>query len=586
MKKDDLKLSCRLLTAILLLVCVQFQGYGTPRDPRTAFFLRQARDRKSDPYMRISAYDSVLSLSTDNFKEIMDISKEKVELCNSIHRADLGADTWDSALLKIKTDNPEERCRILAEGSLADRRAYRHRAMIGKVMDILAIEKPDSLRPYNVYAWLDLAGMFHDFDNLDRARYYIEKAQEEYHALKDKNIREYDRMRMATHTTMARVNMDIWNKKYSNAAAELKKMDTFSLSEQMEAGVLFTEALVYSLQEKYDKAEEVYKRLLADFDTDSRDIAANNYLWQLLLQERYGEARKLLQSHPDVFQRLKSSYISSSVYKNLMYLARAEGDYGKAFAYSDSLVYATDSLSSERTALYGSGLVDQIEDLERVRIAEKNAEERGRMLIWVSISGGIALIVAVISILLWLGLRKRNRDVRNLETDLSTIGDSHRKEMKDTVDNLESRNRELTSTTMRLAAISTGIDRIRQLASDTSRSREEMSRGIIDELKRLSFSEGVWEMFSYYFDNVNTGFYDRLRDYCPQLTNAERRMCAFIMMNLTNKEIASLTNRSVRTVECIKYNLKRKLEIECPTEEFLTALNRGEHPTPSAPQPR
>lgn len=578
MKKDLLRHSRRLLTIGFFLLALSLWGAGEQGDPRTAYFLRMARDQKITPDSRIAAYDSVLSIWHFDLQKMMKIGKEKVLLCNSLHRPDLGADTWDRILLKMKTANPEQLCRILTEGSLADRRASRHRAMIGKVMDILAIEKPDSLRPYNVYAWLDLSGMFHDFNNLDRARYYIEKAQEEYQTIKDMKIGENHRVRMQNHITMARVNLNIWNKKYGNATAELKKMDSFPLSDQMQAGVLFTQALLYNLQGEHQKAEEVYKRLLVEFDTESRDVGANNYLWQLLLSGRYEDAKRLLNSAPDIFERLKTSYIAPSVYRNLMYLYRAEGDYEKAFAYSDSLVYASDSLASVHTALYGSGLVDQIEDMERVRIAEKSAAEKGRMLVWVSISGAIAVVIAIIAVVLWLGLLKRNRDVRNLESDLSTLGDSHKKEMKDTVDNLESRNRELTSTTMRLAAISTGIDHIKQLASDTTLDREKMAQSIIEELKRLSFSEGVWEMFSYYFDNVNTGFYDRLREYCPQLTNAERRMCAFIIMNLTNKEIASLTNRSVRTVECIKYNLKRKLGIEMPTEKFLMALNSGELP--------
>lgn len=554
------------------------------RNPVTGYFIRKARNPKIDPTERIAAYDSVLSLLPDDFMTIMEISKEKVKYCNSIYRLDLGSDTWNASLLRIKTDNPRHRCMILAEASLADRRASRHRGMIEKVMEILSIEKPDSLRPFNVYAYLDLAGMFHDFDNIERSRYYMEKAQNEYQEIREKKISEKDKIRMATHLIMAKVNSHIWNNKYGSAFAELKKMNSYPLTDQMESGVLFSEALIYSLQGENEKAEAAYLQLLTEFDTDSRDIGANNYLFLLLQTHRYIEARNLISSYPEIFSRLKTSYIAPSVYKNLMELSRVEGQYDAALSYSDSLVYVNDSISAVRNALYGSGLVDQIEDMERVRIAEKNVKEKGNLLIGVSISAAVAFSIAIIALWLFLRLRRQIHQKRKLERRLGTIDASHRKEMKDTVENLESRNRELTSTTMKLAAISSGIDRIRQIASDGSQSREYMSHAIIEELKGLSLSEGVWEMFSYYFDNVNTGFYERLHDICPQLTNAERRMCAFIVMNLTNKEIASLTNRSVRTVECIKYNLRRKLKIDVPTEQFLKCINMGEGYTPELPE--
>lgn len=59
----------------------------------------------------------------------------------------------------------------------------------------------------------------------------------------------------------------------------------------------------------------------------------------------------------------------------------------------------------------------------------------------------------------------------------------------------------------------------------------------------------------------------------PDLTKAEIRMCAFMLAGMTNKEIAAATNRSVRTVDCIKYNLRRKLPTEEPTETYLRRLS-------------
>lgn len=538
------------------------------------FFLDKARNASLPPMQRLLFYDSVLVEMKPN-RQMLEIYNEKVILCNSIHRPDLGADTWNEALLHVRPEDIAERCLILASSALADRRAFRHRDMIEKVTTTLSLDKPDSLRPYDVYAWLDLSAMFRALDNDERSIFYINKAREEFESIRKSSVSDYDLNRMATHLIMARANVYIWQKKYKLAFDELKKTSKYRQSGQLKENVMFTHALLYSLTKQYDKADSLYSCLLAETESECGDLGANNYLEQLIIQRRISDARRLIKNHANSFERLKSTPYAKSVYANLSKLSRAEGNNALALAYADSLIALSDSLTADRNYLYGLGIIDQIEEMERCRKAESQARERGLILVWISVLAGGLGLLAILSTLLWLRLRKRNAEKRRLENSLDTIDDSHRHEMRLTINDLESKNRQLTSATMRLVSISSGIEHIRQLALDSSISRDEMSRSICDELKRMSLSEGVWERFSYYFDNVNTGFFEKLHARCPQLTNAERRMCAFIIMNLTNKEIASLTNRSVRTVECIKYNLRRKLGIDCSTEEFLVSLNNA-----------
>lgn len=45
-----------------------------------------------------------------------------------------------------------------------------------------------------------------------------------------------------------------------------------------------------------------------------------------------------------------------------------------------------------------------------------------------------------------------------------------------------------------------------------------------------------------------------------------------ISMGFSNKEIAELTNRSIRTIESVKYTIRKKLNIEGPVETYLQKL--------------
>ena len=52
---------------------------------------------------------------------------------------------------------------------------------------------------------------------------------------------------------------------------------------------------------------------------------------------------------------------------------------------------------------------------------------------------------------------------------------------------------------------------------------------------------------------------DRLRVRYPQLSQTDLRMCVYIKLNLSTKEIAELMNISPRSVEMARYRLRKKL---------------------------
>ncbi|WP_321306872.1 triple tyrosine motif-containing protein [Marinifilum fragile] len=74
-------------------------------------------------------------------------------------------------------------------------------------------------------------------------------------------------------------------------------------------------------------------------------------------------------------------------------------------------------------------------------------------------------------------------------------------------------------------------------------------------------SDQDWEQFELHFDQVHENFIKRLRSSFPQLTPKDLRMCAYLRMNLSTKEIAPLMNISVRGVEISRYRLRKKFDL-------------------------
>ncbi len=82
-----------------------------------------------------------------------------------------------------------------------------------------------------------------------------------------------------------------------------------------------------------------------------------------------------------------------------------------------------------------------------------------------------------------------------------------------------------------------------------------------------------WAQFAYHFDQVHVDFLKRLREKHPQLSNIDHKLCAYLKMNLTTKEIAPLMNISVRGVEASRYRLRKKLGL--PNDANLTDAIAG-----------
>jgi DNA-binding CsgD family transcriptional regulator len=71
-----------------------------------------------------------------------------------------------------------------------------------------------------------------------------------------------------------------------------------------------------------------------------------------------------------------------------------------------------------------------------------------------------------------------------------------------------------------------------------------------------------WKRFEENFDIVNNQFISRLSKKYPWMNKQERRLCIYIHIGLSSKEIAPLLNVSLRAVEVMRYRLRNKMEID------------------------
>lgn len=88
---------------------------------------------------------------------------------------------------------------------------------------------------------------------------------------------------------------------------------------------------------------------------------------------------------------------------------------------------------------------------------------------------------------------------------------------------------------------------------------------IIQLIDRNLQDELEWEAFEQLFDQAHGNFFKRLKEEYPDLTPGDLRLCAYLRMNLSSKEIAPLLNISVRGVEERRYRLRKRLNLNSDT---------------------
>ncbi|MBI3233848.1 MAG: hypothetical protein HYZ42_07365 [Bacteroidetes bacterium] len=83
-----------------------------------------------------------------------------------------------------------------------------------------------------------------------------------------------------------------------------------------------------------------------------------------------------------------------------------------------------------------------------------------------------------------------------------------------------------------------------------------------------------WEEFKNRFSLLHTGFIEKLQNQLSDLSGNDIKLCCFLKMNMSNKEIAQVLNSSLDAVDKSRYRLRKKLNIESDTNinQFLNKI--------------
>lgn len=361
-------------------------------------------------------------------------------------------------------------------------------------------------------------------------------------------------------------------------------------------------AVVYETEDKYDQAEEYFKKALKINESigNEKEQAINLMnLGIIQISENkpaeslgyFHKSKKLAELIDDkqgiaycciqlsrVFEKLhnpdSSFYYANAAYKiskkNKLILVERNANYrlqsffefvgnpDSANLYGLNYYRIQDSLNSKDQLSKVSNLELKYEFKKQQQILELQ-QQRGDFIKIIVIGSLIFIIILII--LLYARLRISNKNQLLLKQQLEKDMEIKNKELTTGVIYSIEKNKVLSALTTELVEI------------ETNAVKEETKEAIRKIAKKIqeSVDTNAWEEFEARFNQVHKEFYETLTRLHPELTPNEKRLCAFLRLDMSSKEISRITGQSLNAIEMARIRLRKKLGI-AHTEANLTSL--------------
>jgi DNA-binding CsgD family transcriptional regulator len=132
----------------------------------------------------------------------------------------------------------------------------------------------------------------------------------------------------------------------------------------------------------------------------------------------------------------------------------------------------------------------------------------------------------------------------------------------------DAKNKELAVSTMSLIKKDELLSLIKEdLKKSSEESNNRSIKSVISTITKNISQEDTWNVFKEAFDTADKDFLKKIKQAHPSLTPNDLRLCAYLRLNLSSKEIAPLLNISVRSIEIKRYRLRKKMDL--PHEKGL-----------------
>ncbi|TCK67513.1 regulatory LuxR family protein [Winogradskyella wandonensis] len=158
--------------------------------------------------------------------------------------------------------------------------------------------------------------------------------------------------------------------------------------------------------------------------------------------------------------------------------------------------------------------------------------------------------------------KEKEFEITALENDRKIMEFKNQSLQKD----IENKSRELGISTMNLIRKNEFLNSLKKELNALNKGNE--LKKIIKIIDKNINNNEDWKFFEEAFNNADKDFLKKIKTKHPSLTPNDLKLCAYLRLNLSSKEIAPLLNISHRSVEVKRYRLRKKMDL--PHEASLT----------------
>ena len=354
--------------------------------------------------------------------------------------------------------------------------------------------------------------------------------------------------------------------KYNQKALDVLKNADIDLKELKfrNASTLMEKGMTYLKMGKYSIAKELLfanYEIVEDYGETSSTAEAYYYVGSLhKVRGEYAMANLYLLKALELTNSIRNLQLKIDILLDLSSVYNSLKEDNKAFEYLKKGTVLKDSLFGTQNTW---SIYEIKEDYEKEQQRQKLAltqkeKEINSLMKKIYLSGTI--LISLLGLLYFRFLRIKYGKAKKLMEKEKQIAEL---ELSKTKDILEIKNKELTTSALQI--IENG-ELIKQFKNDIHEIKKDVDPSYHQKLERLSTSihnnsKKNWDVFKVRFEQVNTDFFKRLKEQYPSLSPTELKLCSFLKLNFSSKDIANLMGISDKSVKMNRYRLRKKFNI-------------------------
>ncbi|MGL5113565.1 MAG: tetratricopeptide repeat protein [Flavobacterium sp.] len=349
---------------------------------------------------------------------------------------------------------------------------------------------------------------------------------------------------------------------FSRAATFSKKAHDFDNL----ASLYANSGLIYIYTKRFELAEAALTESLQIRQKEKNlfGLCKSNHLLGMLFKNKGNlkKAEQHLLTSLQLSQKTNSLSSREEVLKDLSSVMSLKGDYKKAYQYQIEFKAISDSLFNKKN----HQKIIQAEmqyNFDKASHLAKTAQKQNEFLL---LALALFLSLIIIIVMIMYRLQKSKAKIQQLAKETAELSNKEFLLREYSLQQeLELKSKELTTNIIYLLKKNELIqeisNRLKELKKQVKKEDQETIKKIIDDLKNAQ-DENVWKEFEVRFNQVYNDFYDRLKSKYPDLTVNEKRICGFLRLNMTSKEICALTRQSYNSLNVARARLRKKLNIQ------------------------